>query len=146
MPKKTEVSGDTKTAAEGAIGEIGKQPVEPVSENDFVDAAKLEEFMNQKLQIMVAEDNSRDALPVITPSVNGVNQPIQRGKKVWVKRKYVEALARGKYSRYEQKVQDPTNPANIQMVEKKAHSYPFSVYQDPHPNGQAWLDALLREQ
>lgn len=143
MAKTKDVAGE-KTGRTGTLGEIGKEPIEPVSENDFVKAAELEEFMNQKICILVHEDNMPGSLNVITPMVNGVNQPIARGRKQWIKRKYVEALARGNFTRYEQKAQDPSRPENIQMIERTAISYPFSVYEDPHPKGRDWLESITK--
>jgi hypothetical protein len=144
MAKSKDVGGE-KTGRTGALGEIGKEPIEPVSEKDFVKAAELEEFMNQKLLIRVAEDNSPNSLPVIVVSVNGINQPIIRGQRIPVRRKYVEALARGTHTRYEQQTPNPSRPENIQMVERTAITYPFTVYEDPHPNGAAWLESILKE-
>ncbi|NCC53501.1 MAG: hypothetical protein EOM20_20140 [Spartobacteria bacterium] len=141
---KRDVEGE-KTGRTGTLGEIGKEPIEPVSDKDFVKAAELEDFMNQKLLIRVHEDNSPNALPVIVVSVNGVNQPIIRGQKQAVRRKYVEALARGTHTRYEQRTTDPGRPENIQMVERTAITYPFTVYEDPHKNGADWLESILRE-
>ena len=62
-----------------------------------------------------------------------------------VKRKYVEALARGRTTKYEQKTMDPSRPENIQMAEKTALTYPFSVLHDPNPKGRAWLKAILAQ-
>jgi disulfide oxidoreductase YuzD len=118
--------------------------IEPVSENDFAKNVSQEAFMNDLLTIVVAEDNSKNALPVIVPSVNGINQPIVRGHRVKVKRKYIEALARCTYTRYEQQTPDPSKPENIRMLEKTALVYPFTVYDDPHPNGREWLQAILK--
>lgn len=142
---RKDIEGE-KPGKTGALGQIGKEPIEPVSDNDVIKAAEMEAFMNQKVLIRVHEDNSPNALPVVCPQVNGVNQPIIRGQKQWIKRKFVEALARGTYTRYEQRTVDPSRPENIQMVEKKAYSYPFSVYEDPHPRGADWLENIMREQ
>lgn len=144
MSRNKDVGGE-RTGRTGTLGEIGKEPIEPVSEHDFVKAAELEEFMNQEILIRVHEDNSPNALPVVTPSVNGVNQPIIRGKQQWVRRKYVEAMARGTHTRYEQRAMDPGRPENIQMIERTAITYPFTVYEDPHPNGAAWLESIMSE-
>ena len=118
--------------------------IEPVSENDFAKKADQESFANDILTIIVAQDNSKDALPVIVPAVNGVNQPIIRGQKLGVKRKFVEALARCTTTTYEQATPDPRKPQNIQMIERTALTYPFTVYNDPHPNGREWLQAILK--
>ena len=148
MPKETDAfevgQGPSKT-----LDEIGKgKGIERMSESDIIAAketAKLEEFMNQVLTVVVAADGTPGALPVICPTVNGINQPIIRGNEQKIKRKYVEALARSRITNYEQRVEDAARPENIQMNEITAITYPFSVLQDPHRNGGKWLQAILAQ-
>lgn len=129
------------------LGEIGDPPpIEQVSENDFVNAARLEAFMNEILTVIVHPDANDNAVEVPCPSINGVNQPFIRGVEQKVKRKYVEGLAAGRVTVYEQKVPDASRPENIQMVERKALKYPFSVLHDPNPVGREWLKGLLARQ
>ncbi len=116
--------------------------LEPVG-NMGMDAIELEAFMNEPVGIYVHPTKEKGSLDVITPSVNGVNQPIVRGQRVSVKRKYVEALARCHSLRYEQQVQNPSQPENIQMVEMKVPDYPFDVTRDT-PKGKAWLRAVYQ--
>jgi len=125
------------------IGDPG--PIEKVTDTDITRAADLEMFMNEVVTVVVAQTEAEGALEIITPCVNGINQPIIRGKESRIKRKYVEALARGRTTRYEQRVQNPAEPANIQMIEKTVLSYPFSVIHDPNPNGRPWLQAILAQ-
>lgn len=130
------------------IGEIGRTaPIERVSENDFAKDMDLEAFMHQELTIVMASGSGKDewANPVEVPSVNTVNQPIIRGAECRVKRKYVEALARCRYTDYEQNVHDSSKPENIQMEPVTSLCYPFTVIEDPHPNGREWLKAILAE-
>jgi hypothetical protein len=124
------------------LGEVGNPgPVEKIAETDF----QMERFMEDLLTILVSESTEEGSLPVICPQVNGLNQPIIRGRQQKVKRKYVEALARCRVTKYEQQVMDPMRPENIQMVERTALSYPFAVIEDPHPNGRAWLESILAQ-
>ena len=142
--RRTEAhSGELRKGEDINLSEIGLESagIEPVTENDFNCSHA---FMNDLLTIVIAEDNLKDSLPVVTPNVNGVNQPIIRGVRSKVKRKYVEALARGTYTRYEQKTPDPGRPENIRMVEKTALVYPFTVYEDPSPHGREWLQSILK--
>jgi hypothetical protein len=146
--KRHDIDGSNHPkGGEVAIGEIGAsfaKGIEPVSENDFLRDADLEAFMNEKVCIMIHEDQNKDSLDIETPSVNGVNQPIIRGQKTWVKRKYVEAIARATMTRFVQHQPDPTRIDYIQMVEKIVPCLPFSVYEDPHPRGREWLDRIVR--
>lgn len=140
----TEANSDQLSKGKSiSIGEIGKEDIERVTENDFADAAELEAFMNEPVTIIVQQDREKGSLPVIVPSVNGVNQPIIRNQKITIKRKYVEALARCRFTAYEQEVPDPNKPENIQMKEKTDLMYPFTVLEDRNPNGREWLLALL---
>jgi len=125
------------------INEIGDPgPVEPASPNDI----EMEAFMNDMLLIIVHESPLEGQLEVIAPQVNGVNQPIVRGKETRVKRKYVEALARSTVTNYRQTTPDASKPDNIQMIPRTSVTYPFSVLHDPHPKGREWLKQLTAQQ
>ena len=130
------------------ISEIGDPgPIERATENDLAPGgtAELEAFMNDILTVVVHPDPGDNAVENPCPSVNGINQPFIRGVEQRVKRKYVEALARGRVTKYEQKVIDPSRPENIQMVERPALVFPFSVLHDPNPKGREWLKAILAQ-
>ena len=142
--KKVELDGSSVPNKDPfAIGEIGTATgIEQVTENDFVKAVDKEAFMNQLLTIILAPSSNKEDLPVVTPNVNGINQPIVRGRQTKVKRKYVEALIRCTNTRYEQRVADPSQPDKIKMVEYTVPQYPLTVISDPHPNGFAWLESI----
>jgi len=112
--------------------------IEQVSDMSGV---SLEKFMNEDVQIYMHPAREKGELPVVTPNVNGINQPIIRGAKAYVKRKYVEALARCTTTSYEQQVPDPTRPEAIQMIDKTVPSYPFDVIDDSQ-EGKRWLQAI----
>jgi hypothetical protein len=109
------------------------------------DALALEAFMNEVVTVVVAESNNEEDLPVVVVGVNGINQPIVRGIPTPVKRKYVEALARAKETKYRQTLSDPSDPGSIVQVPKTALAYPFHVEQDANPNGRAWLRNILQQ-
>jgi len=146
MGKYTEVNNDMLPKGKALnLGEIGEaEPIEVVSEKHFVQAAALEKFMNDIITIVVhqsSEDGSLDFAPV---QVNGLNQPMLRGAESKVKRKYVEALARTRTTKYVQQVIDPTRPENIQMRELCTLSYPFAVIHDPAGDvGRRWLEEIV---
>ena len=141
----TEVVNEKLAAGKGmSLGEIGDPgPIEKVAENDFIKTAELEAFMHEVLTIIVHPSSEEGALDIAPPQVNGLNQPIIRGVESKIKRKYVEALARCRVTKYVQRVQDASRPENIQMVEKTVLSYPFAVLHDPNPNGRAWLESIV---
>ncbi len=106
-----------------------------------MDAVELEAFMHEKVEIYVHPSREKGSLDVVTPSCNGINQPIIRGQRTVVKRKYIEALARAHSIRYEQKTPDPSNPDVIKMDEIKMPDYPFDLLQDSE-RGKAWFKRL----
>jgi hypothetical protein len=129
-----------------SISEIGKgQSIEVVTDFTPKDAIDLEAFMNEIVTINVYSDGMPGALEVICPTVNGVNQPIIRGRDQKVKRKYVEALARARITNYQQDVVDSSRPENISMRPVANLAYPFTIREDRNKYGQAWLEALLRQ-
>ena len=128
------------------LGEIGeKEPIEKVTETDFVKAADLEAFMNEPVTIMVHESYEEGSLDVIVPNVNGMNQPILRGREQVVKRKYVEALARARTTIIRQAGADFNSPDEpIKTHEKTVLTYPFTVIKDT-PRGFAWIKAIQEQ-
>jgi hypothetical protein len=145
--KKTDATTESLGKSKSLdLGEIGHpEPIEKVADTDFVKAVELEAFMNEVLTVIVHQDASDNAVENPCPSVNGINQPFIRGIEQKVKRKYVEALARGRVTKYAQRVTDASRPENIQMVETTALVYPFSVLHDPNPVGKAWLKGILSQ-
>jgi len=119
--------------------------IDRVSPHDFVKQAELEDFMNDILTVYVHPSNDKEDNPVIVPTVNGVNQPIIRGQNCQVKRKFVEALARGRSTRYEQKFPNPSKPHKYVMTPDTIVTNSFVVREDPHPRGAEWLQAILAE-
>lgn len=137
-------AGETTSGKSKTLSEHGNSKgVEKVSDSDFERSAKLEEFMNQILTVIVAKNGTPGSYDVITPNVNGVNQPIILGSEQKIKRKYVESLARSRITNYEQDVPDPRKPENFVMRDITALTYPFSVIHDPHPRGREWLQSIL---
>ena len=147
MPKETLVASET--LAEGKtthIADLKSQSVfEPVAENDYTeDALELEAFMNEPVKILVHPAVEEGQLEVQVPNVNGINQPIIRGQEITVKRKFVEALARCRTTKYDQVI-DPIDRSNIQMRERTVVSYPFSILEDRNPKGAPWIKGILAE-
>jgi len=146
MGKYTEVNNDMLPKGKALnLGEIGEaEPIEVVSEKHFVQAAALEKFMNDIITIVVHQSSEDGALDFAPVQVNGLNQPMLRGAESKVKRKYVEALARTRTTKYVQQVIDPTRPENIQMISRTVLSYPFAVIHDPAgDSGRRWLEAIV---
>jgi hypothetical protein len=146
--KKEVIAESVKQAGVRTLDEVGSaEPIEPVAEGDLISAAKTEEFMNQKLTVIVMPDQAEGALPVITVNVNGVNQNFIRNKAQQVKRKYVEVLARSRITAVDQR--EATNPmelAVLDLTQVSSLAYPFTVISDPSPEGPEWLMDLLNQE
>lgn len=150
MPPRTKKETDvvTENIAQGKPVPVNKAgdpgAIEKISEFD-AGQIELEAFMNEKVMILVHPTEDPNKNLVVVPNVGGVNQPIVRGEKVLIRRKYVEALARARNTRYVQNVPDPTRPDKKQMVPISAVADPFTVLEDKNPNGAAWLDSILKQ-
>lgn len=123
------------------------QPVDVdiVREDMFKKTAELEAFMADMLTIFVYPTAVAGALAYAPPQVNGVNCPIIRGQNTRVKRLYVEALARCRETTYTQVLHNANRLDSHKLVPNTVLSYPFSVVDDPHPGGQAWLNHILQQ-
>ena len=104
-----------------------------------------EAFMNEIVMIRIHTTTDDNAPKMAMPQVNGVNQPIFRGVPTPVRRKYVEALARAKETKYSQSVPNPAEPDKINMVPTTSLAFPFEVIEDRNPRGRPWLERILKE-
>lgn len=127
------------------LDEIGKHEAVDLAEENI--DVKSEAFANDLLLIEIHPSGDEGSLDVVTPSVNAINQPIIRGVPTLVKRKYVEALARSRTTKYRQEIGDPRDPSSLRMVERTVLSYPFVVHKDPAGAvGKQWLKNILAQQ
>lgn len=138
--------GGEKTGEAISQQSLGEhKAVEPVTDEQAAKTAiEKEAFMNEPVRIIVAETGEEGSLQVITPCVNGVNQPIVRGQETVVKRKFVEALARCRTTKYQQR-HHPIERDKIENVPITVQTYPFSVLEDRNPKGRAWLQGIVAE-
>ena len=67
-----------------------------------------------------------------------------RGQETVVKRKFVEALARCRTTKYQQR-HNPIERDKIENVPITVQTYPFSVLEDRNPKGRAWLQGIVAE-
>jgi hypothetical protein len=135
---------NTPTTTAETIEIITDQEIEPVVNFEIGRVAAEEAFMAEFVTVYLHETTDDNAAPHVLLNVNGVSQPIMRGVKQKVRRKFVEVLARCKETRYTQRV-DPHEPDRITMEQKTALAYPFSVVEDMNPKGAAWLAAVMAE-
>lgn len=105
-----------------------------------------EAFMNEVVWVYVHPSTNANDPPHFILSVNGTNQPVFRGEKTPMKRKYLEVLARMKETRYTQPSRDMMNPeVGNQLLPATGVCYPFQILEDKNPRGFPWLQAILSE-
>lgn len=135
-----------EVAQRGAIemAEIGgDHTVEKVAYTEFgKEAQELERFMNDTLVIVLAHGQKEDNKYQL-PMVNNKNQPIRRGMKQKVKRKYVEVLARARTETFTQVQGRADDRSSLKMVPEMVMKYPFVVVEDPSDIGAEWLRNIL---
>lgn len=141
-PNSTTIS---ETVDGSKVEVISDQSIETPATIEFGREMAEEAFMSETMVIRLAETTDENARPYADFSVNGVNQPILRGVETRVKRKFVEAMARCKESKYTQKTMNPMEPDRIEMNQRTAAVFPFEVLEDKNPKGRAWLNAILLE-
>lgn len=130
------------------ISLTGDRPeIEPVEGPNAMVRAEELAFMEEKLEIMVMDNPDTNAVPLPRVSVNGRNQFFLRGSPQTVRRKYVEALARGKVTRFKQKnsVDPQTGHIRQEMLPYTALADQFQVIHDPNPKGIDWLRRIISD-
>lgn len=101
--------------------------------------AAEEAFMNETVIVHVYQSTNDNDPPHGILSVNGTNQPFDRGIDTPMKRKYLEVLARMRETKFSQPQRDMMNPeAGNSLVPRTADVYPFEVVEDTRA-GREWL-------
>lgn len=137
----------------GAVKSIpatGKAEV--ISESELVITTNLEKdyvdqlaFLEEPVEIMVAEPQDEKESNLVQLFVQGRSQMIIPGQPIIIKRKYLEVLARAKQIRYKPvvKINDLTGAPVNMMIPRLVLRYNFSVIQDKNPKGAEWLRRIL---
>lgn len=114
------------------------------------DHARLLQFMEEPVTIMIHESTDPNAEPMVFCAVNGDGAGehkipwLPRGQPVTIKRKFVAQLAKSRpTSIRSQEVVNPIGERSISYLRHSALAYPFSVIQDNNPRGAEWLKAVL---
>lgn len=136
---------DVQTADGSSFSVSDDQISEAPAAAEFGREMAEEAFMHEPVTVLLADTTDDNAPPHALFSVNGVTQPLVRGVPTVVKRKFVEALARCKETKYNQRHSNPMEPDRIEMISRTALAFPFQVIQDANPKGRAWLTAVLAE-
>lgn len=118
------------------------EPDIEVVDRDLMSRMTSEAFMNEMVKIVIERSSNVEDNPIPIPMVGDKAQPIVRGVPTWVKRKYVEVLARSRPTTLTQVV-NPTDYERFSLVPQVGLSYPFRVLEDRNPDGAAWLAQIL---
>ncbi len=113
---------------------------------DHVDHEKAQmlAFMNEKIEVRVADSSDVDAEQIIVVNVNGRNFPLKRGEVVTVPRYVADWLARQRKTAY--KDRETVNAQGVKDVvydSRTSKMYDFSVERDDNPLGRSWLAAAF---
>lgn len=120
--------------------------IDPVVKvKDFQAMMKDEAFMQERVLIQVQGGSDENQVPYVHVCVNGMNQIINYGQPVAVRRMFVEVLARMKQTKYTQRTSNPMEPDRIENVATHSLVHPFSVIRDDNSRGFAWLQHILNE-
>ena len=122
--------------------------VDPVAQNaDLRKIVEDEAFMNEVVTIMLYPTTDPNAPPYALLNVNGERIVVPRSRKVAVKRKHLEVLARMKETRWVQNVPEGYvgQIGAESLVGHTALAYPFNVIEDKNSRGAPWLENILAE-
>lgn len=131
-----------------SVDDIGVNPgnIEIIDSVLTDEKAEIEKFMSEKINVIVLESADDSDDEIVQTWVNGRVQRFLRGTPQWVRRCYVEALARAKRTTYRQVLDERLGTqAFNQMRPNHTMAYPFTVLEDPNPKGPAWLKGVLAE-
>lgn len=120
---------------------------ELVDEFDYRRIAEMEKFMNELVFVEIPATNNKNDDPYIQLGVNGVNQPLLRGKPQWIKRKFLEVLLRSQPMTLEtvEEFDPQTGNKVVRLTKTTGEKYPYRVHKDMNPDGQAWMRQVLAE-
>lgn len=123
-----------------------RDEIEVVNEFAFTERAEQDKFMHELVLVEVMPTTDKNAEFIIPLNVNGVVQNMIRGQHQWIKRKYLEVLARAKTVNVStQEYVNVQSEKGTRIVRNAAVHYPFRVIEDKNPKGYPWLQQILSE-
>ena len=109
------------------------------------DKMDLEMFMHEYVYVNVHDTTDETQAPMPEITNDGTTQYFIRGRPDWVRRKYIEVLARAKKTTYTQrKVTMDNGVEQYIQIPHTTLMYPFVVLQDTD-KGKKWLRNVLAE-
>lgn len=106
-----------------------------------------EAFMNEMVEVRINDSAEQNADMGFAIYVNGKPEIFRQGEQRYVKRMYVEGLARAKKTSFANvfRVDPGTGEKEYVYPSKTGLRYGFSVVTDRNKNGATWLESVLRQ-
>lgn len=115
----------------------------PVQSAHFKELAFMEELVEIEIPCGPNPDAEEQFIPIMN---NGITQYVQRGVPQYIKRKFVEVLARAKRDKITTpEIIDSTGARATKIVSTSALIHNFAMLTDNNPNGRTWLKRVLAE-
>lgn len=153
-PKKPYESTGEKVSKEyelPTIGDVSSEDfqgdIEQQNIFDYRQIVDLEKFMQEPVLVEIPRSSNPNDDPYIQLGVNGIIQPLLRGKKQWIKRKFLEILVRSMPTTLEtiEEMDHRTGNKIVRLIKTAGEKYPYRVLEDNNANGRRWLNQILFE-
>lgn len=120
--------------------------LEPVSDREFKEKAEYEKFMQDLLEIELAETSDARAYELVPVGVNGEQAWLPRGRRLSVPRYLVEVLLRSQETTFKTEyVKDPSATEGAVQRKRNSQNVAVLIHKDPSPKGRAWTERVMRE-
>lgn len=124
--------------------EINAREVDVSIEIPSMEKLERMKFMEEMVVVKVHDTTDKNEDPFPTVWNDGKPCRFRRGREERVPRKFLEVLARAKFTTFGQvKVKDANGDDTYAYVPHTAHVYPFDVVEDPNPRGRDWLRGVI---
>lgn len=130
----------------------------PVDREEFSDQFEIVEealpkdklndmaFFEEPVEVLIFESTNPNVDPIVRLCNGGSNQFVVRGHPTWIRRKYLEVLARAKSeSITTEECLDMNGNKTTRIRKHQGAAFGFTVQKDPNPNGTDWLRGILSQ-
>lgn len=119
--------------------------VEDHPASEFKERVEFEQFMQQPVIIELARTSEPNEPPAVFLSLNNEGGWLPRGKKIRLRRCFLECLIQAQKASYIQ-YDNPNPQADEMKITERVNgqSYHFAVIHDPDPRGRRWFERVMR--
>lgn len=115
--------------------------IDPLNKNYLDELA----FMEEPIEIMVAETTDENAENPVQVGVNGVFILLERGKPTICKRKFADALIVKGSKVTTPEIFNPAGERSRAIRQTSALKYPFTIVRDDNPRSREWLQRRMAD-